>query len=351
MDVRYFLLCVTALAGCANTDYATPCDDCAQHGLALSSDTLVVSATGGVEAIAHADEGSRPRRMLGPGGAEICSAPELGGRHLSFACTGGEGEGTWICATDADTCKRLTRAPGRARIVTTRAGVLAIWLGREGEAALVRVFRVGEGVELAWQSDEAYVSSQSTRATHDAQSRGDGARVAWLDRGRRNVQCVDLDERGEPITEPRTWLTVRSGSIATPLLTDDRLVFTHRDTTDAVRAVPLPDPGLVVTELDAETLAEGTSAHPEVAALARASGHLLLGRLRPDGAELSLLAPDGTEEALGFGLGRPVAAALSSTDGGFVAAWRSGARSKSHFDSVHPDAVDVRIVRDHPSSR
>ncbi len=347
MDARYFMLCAGLFgSGCADTDYATPCDDCASHGLALQGDTLVVSGVGGVEVRAVRGDDSSSKTHLAMNGAEVCSAPEVTGDHVAFGCTGGEGAGTWICELASERCRLLTDVPGRARLVETSGGVLlAIWVGREEESGVVRAFRVTDAaVEPAWGPEEAYVSSQTTRATHDAQPQEGGARVAWLDRGRRHVNCIDLDASGMPTGESRTWLSVGFGSLAAPMLAGDRLVFTHRHTTDAVRAVPLPERGIVAGPEDAETLATGSDEHPEVAGLAIAGDRLLLGRLRPDGADLSLLDPAGNETALGFGLGRPVAAALSESDGGFVAAWREGARSKTHFDTVQPDRVVVRTV-------
>lgn len=336
MDVRYFVLCVfVVVTGCAETDYAMPCDDCAAHGLALTPETLVVSAAGGVEIRSLAGE---VRTTLGPD--ERCSAPEVSGNFVSFACEGG----SWLCRLDTEACDRLTEVPGRARLVQTRDALLAVWVGREGDGGTLRVFRVGPTVEPVWGPAEAFASSQSTRATHDAVVLDGGARIAWLDRGRRNVQCVDLAGDGTPTSEPRTWLSVDTGSLAAPLLSGERLFVTHRDVTDAVRSAPLPAPGQVAAPTDTETVAEGTADQPEVTALAVADGHLLLGRLRPDGADLSLLSPEGADRALGFGLGRPVACALTTTQAGFIAAWRDGAASSSHFDRVQPNGVVVREV-------
>lgn len=347
MDARHFLLCAALLgSGCAETDYATPCDDCAHHGLALRGDTLVVSGLGGVEVRAVRGDDTRAMATLGPAGAGVCSGPEAVGDHVAFGCTGGAGAGTWVCEVDSERCRAITDVPGRARLVEAPDGVLlAIWVGREDGEGVVRAFRVtDDAIELAWGPQEAYVPTQTTRATHDAQPYGAGARVAWLDRGRQRVNCVDLDGRGMPAGDSRTWLRVGSGSLASPMLAGDRLVYTHRQAVDAVRAVALPPRGIVAGSDDAETLAAGTGTHPEVAGLAMAGDRVLLGRMRPDGAELSLLDADGGEAALGFGLGRPVAAALSRTDAGYRAAWRDGPRSRTHFDSVRPDLVVVRTV-------
>jgi hypothetical protein len=338
MDARYFMLCTFAVIGCAESDYAMPCSDCAEHGLALADGTLAISGARGIELRTVSGEGTG---TIGPAGATRCSAPEIGGGHVSFSC---DDAGSWVCEIASERCRLLIDQPGRAKLVPTSAGLLAIWVGREEGNGALRVFRVGDAIELTWGPAEAFASSQTTRGTHDAMPLPDGARVAWLDRGRRNVKCVDLQADGSQLTEARTWLSVDEGSLAGPLLSGDRLFVTHRDTVDAVRAAPLPEPGLVVAPADAEMVAEGDDDQPEVAALAVAGEHLLLGRMRPDGADLSLLAPDGTETGLGFGLGRPVAAALGQTDGGFVAAWRDGARSSSHFDEVSPDSVVLREV-------
>ena len=350
MDPRHSLIVVLLLSGgCVEVDYATPCPDCSSHGLSTDGEFLATAAKRGIELYTVSEGVAVPHSTFEPQGGQSCVSPEVGAGHVSFACEDGAGRGSWLCRLADERCLQLTEAVGRGRILDSDAdgvAVLVAWAGLEGEDAVVRVWRVTADMraEPAWGPESAYLKGQRSWAGHDLGPRDGGARLVWLRQNARAVGTVDLDGRGEGSEPDTNWVSVDRGDLAGPMLQGATLVVTHRAAVAEVRAFESRSRSRVAAAAEGELLATGDSERPEVAALDIAGEQVLLGRLHPDGAALSLLGPRG-ETALGFAVGRPVAAtAAIHSNAGVVAAWRDGDRPTNHFESVQPNRLEVALV-------
>ncbi len=318
-----------ALSGCAETDYASPCEGCGADGVALRG--MWVAEGGSTMGLYRiAGETTEHVQSFQPDGAAECGSPTIHPteERLAFSCREGVGRGSWRCDFEGE-CHRIATEPGALRM----AGEHIAWLGRAGGATELRLYNL-EGERL-WQTSDAFAQSQLAWAWLDL----DGARLVWVAKSRRHILSLDLSAAE---LSARTWLGTPEGHLSAPLLWGARVAYTYEDA-EGMTSVHVARPIEARVQTPGEAIYTCTDPGRPVAAYARAGQTLLVGKTDSDGADLMLVPIEGgAPEAVGYALGRPIVVDAQQMGEEILLAWRTGERPRTHFESLRPGKLVLR---------